>query len=357
MHTPLGLRIARVPSPFLSHVHRPAAPLLSALARAPAHIRSTRAASTASEAKSQPPLSASELVSSTPRLSSPLPASATLNPPASTRPPPLELPVRGPESSYLGHVFRLGKAYTAFYKAGLYAIFTNRRLLSRASTAAAPPSIPSSAPAATFPSRADVLLRERVRHDLSRLPVFGLLVLVCGELTPLVVLVFPRLTPYTCRIPRQADALRRSSEARRAASFRALRAGHPDEHALDQLAAGHACRSLGLTSVLWDKIGLDSPFAAPLARRAVARIVADDAMIRDGGGVGELVDEEVVLACEDRGMDVRGESVERLRSRLQEWLHKTASTSKGEGGAAVKMSAEKEANEKVMAMLLGLESI
>ncbi|XXH01916.1 hypothetical protein Hte_008278 [Hypoxylon texense] len=402
MHTAsLGLRIARVHSPFPSHVHvhlhRPAAavaPLLSARARVHTRVRprapshtiarcSRRAASTASStraAKPQPPSppppppsppppsatpSASELVASPTRLSTPLPASATLNPPASTRPPPLDLPAREPGSSLLGHLFRLGKAYTTFYKAGLYAIVTNRRLLA-ASTSATHSSSSSSSfssgasasvSVSTFPSRADVLLRERVRHDLSRLPVFGLLVLVCGEFTPLIVLVFPRLTPLTCRIPKQTDALRRAAESRRAASFRALRSGHPDGHGLAKMAAGHVCRSLGRTSALWDRIGLDSPFAKAFARRAIARIAADDAMIRTGGGVGALVDDEVVLACEDRGMDVRGQPVDRLRSQLQDWLRKTAPRGKGEDDAAGKPAAQKESEEKVKAMLLGLESI
>lgn len=80
-------------------------------------------------------------------------------------------------------------------------------------------------------------------------------------------------------------------------------------------------------------------------------------MIRDGGGSGALVDEEVVLACEDRGMDVRGEPVDRSRSRLRDWLRKTAPEGKGEGDAVVKASAQKESEEKIKAMLLDLESI
>ncbi|KAI1759901.1 hypothetical protein GGR53DRAFT_470840 [Hypoxylon sp. FL1150] len=367
MHTTLGLRIARVHPPILRHTHRPAVTLAPLSARAQATAKSTsasrvssprRSASTAPQTKTQPPKSASEIISSSDHLSSPLPPSATLNPPASTRPPPLDLPTRDPKSSIFRHLFRLGKAYTNFYKTGLFAILTNRRLLASSTSARPKPS--SSLDTDTFPSRADTLLRDRVRHDLSRLPVFALLVLVCGEFTPLVVLLFPRLAPYTCRIPRQVDKLRRSSASRRAASFRALRSGDPDEQALKRLAPGHVCRSLGLTSAAWDRVGLDSPFAAAAAERAVARIAADDEMIREGGGLGAVVDEEVVLACENRGMDVRDQPVDRLRSRLQEWLRRTApegrgkgkGKGKGKGDAAAKDSARKEAEEKVQAMLL-----
>ncbi|KAI1407299.1 hypothetical protein F5Y13DRAFT_175247 [Hypoxylon sp. FL1857] len=354
LHT--GLRLARTQSPFLRHGSGPyvLAPLLanrtslkqSSLSR----TAPRRAASTASQTKAAPK-SVSELVSSS-RPSAPIPASATLNPPASTRPPPLELPTRDPQSSLFSYLFRLGKAYTSFYKAGLRAIFVNRRLLSQSPSATPTPSS-STIAASSFPTRSDILLRARVRHDISRLPLFGLLVLLCGEFTPLIVLVFPRLTPYTCRIPKQSEAMRRTSEARRAASFRVLQHHLPsdDSAALGSVANGHICRSLGLASPLWDKIGFDAPFAGTLARRAVQRIAADDAMIREGGGVGALVDDEVVLACEDRGIDVLDKSVGELRNRLEEWLRKTAPKGHG-GGAAAKESAQREAEDKVRRMLL-----
>ncbi|KAI0838483.1 hypothetical protein F5Y06DRAFT_268193 [Hypoxylon sp. FL0890] len=355
MNANTGLRIARVHSQFHRHGsgHYVLAPVFANRSPpkqlAPSRASSRRAASTSSQTK-EAPKSVSELVSERP--SSPLPASTTLNPPASTRPPPLELPTRDPQSSLFSHLFQLGKAYTTFYKSGLHAIFVNRRLLSQSPSAK--PS--SSIDAATFPTRSDILLRARVRHDLSRLPIFGLLVFICGEFTPLIVIVFPRLTPYTCRIPKQSDALRRSSEARRAASFRALQhqLAPGDAAARDRVAAGHICRTLGLTSQFWDKIGLDGPFAGILARRAVQRIAADDTMIHEGGGVGALVDDEVVLACEDRGIDVLGKSVDELRSRLEEWVRKTAPESRG-GDAASKESAQKEVEDKVRGVLLGLD--
>ncbi|RYP46203.1 hypothetical protein DL768_007559 [Monosporascus sp. mg162] len=259
---------------------------------------------------------------STPR--EPIPASSTLNPPATTRPPPLDLPARGPDASQFSYLFRIGKAYMQFYKAGVKAIFTNRRLL----RSVAPPSGIASESAA-LPTRAEVLLRARTRHDISRLPVFGVLLLVCGEFTPLVVIAFPRLTPLTCRIPKQVEALRRSAAARREASFRQLahlRAARGEKGAGPadgKLVAGHIARSLGLTSGWWDKAGLDSPFASSVADGAVAFLARDDALIRSGGGVGGIEDAEVVLACEDRGMDVREKEVGELRKRLEKWVRET----------------------------------
>ncbi|OTB17648.1 hypothetical protein K445DRAFT_315395 [Daldinia sp. EC12] len=352
-----GLRVARVHSPFFKT--NGSYTLVSLVATSPASkqwqiISRTsaprRAASTASQVK-EAPKSTSEVVYSE-RLTSPLPASTTLNPPASTRPPPLDLPTRDTSSSTFKYFYHLGKAYMTFYKTGISAIFTNRKLLAQSPTASAPwPPIPG---ATSFPTRSDVLLRRRVRHDLGCLPTFFVLLIVCGELTPLVVLLFPRLTPLTCRIPKQADALRRASEARRAASFRSLRYRPTPLQGSDPAANGHICRALGLTYSLWDKVGLDSPFSASLARRALEKIAADDAMIREGGGVEALVDDEVVLACEDRGIDVLGKPIDELRSQLADWLRKTApeGTASEKPETGLGESAQKEAIEKIREVLV-----
>ena len=290
-----------------------------------------------------------------PKLQDPISPSSTLNPPASTRPPPLDLPTKTPEDSLFGHFYRVGKAYMGFYKAGMKAIFTNRRLLRSSSAAAA------SANSAAALTRADVLLRARTRHDLSRLPVFAVLLLVCGEFTPLVVLAFPHLTPLTCRIPKQVEALRRAAAERRAASFRALahrrqslapilaftgqsssvpsqgeegkgkeQEPAPGRRATGEeaaAAAGHVARSLGLTSVWWDRLGVEGggPFARGAADRAVAALARDDALIRAAAPhhVAGLEDDEVLLACDDRGIDVRGKPVAELRRRLDVWVRES----------------------------------
>lgn len=271
----------------------------------------------------------------------------TLNPPASTRPPPLDLPTRDPQSSLFGYYYSLGKAYTTFYKTGLKAIFTNRKLLSELNHIfKGPPGLekqPASSSAGASPikpTRAAVLLRERTLHDLARLPIFGVLVVVFGEFTPLVVLLFPKLTPLTCRIPKQTAKLRSQMQQRREASRENLRhVNSEDTQALENLAPGHVVRSLGLGLSLWDKMGMDPPFVKARARRAVRRIVADDFRIRDGGGVDGLVEDEVAMACEDRGIDVTAageQSIAELRRKLAEWIKETTAKDEAEGEVAVR---------------------
>lgn len=269
----------------------------------------------------------------------PPPFSDPFNPPASTRPPPLDLPVRDESKSIFPHLFQLGKAYLSFYKNGLKAILANRRLLN---------SLPSSNPSGEGtprPTRAELLLRARVRHDVARLPLFGLMLLVCGEFTPLIVLLFPHLTPYTCRIPSQIAVLQRAAEARRASSFRVFPPAAATGTSRDD---GHICRVLGLGHATWDKIGFDVPFARSRVASAVARIALDDALLRSaGGGVRLLVDDEVVLACEDRGIDTLGKDVASLRGKLEDWVAKSAPEKTGDG--------ETGAHDKVRRLLLRIE--
>ncbi|KAI0202847.1 hypothetical protein F4808DRAFT_60414 [Astrocystis sublimbata] len=371
-----GARHVRVPPTQLRHaimMQRGRYARISCAARTISQAQ-LRPASTSSTSKTQgKTLSASSTEKETSPLEPPT-ILDPLNPPATTRPPPLDLPARDPESNLFMHLFRLGKAYTTFYKTGLKAVFTNRKLVqdlpdtpppgvptpatsvrgggaSSASIAgAAEPIDTSESPLNKLatPTRSSLLLRARVQHDLARLPVFGLIVLICGEFTPIIVLLFPRLTPYTCRIPTQANVIRQNVESRRASSFRALDQllDHhaPDSPAVARVTPGHVCRSLGLGSPLWDYTGFDVPLAKARASKVVDRIVQDDAFLRDprAGGVRALVDDEVVLACEERAIDTLGKDVDSLREKLEAWVEKTAPEQDG------------AATDKVWRLLLGV---
>ena len=136
------------------------------------------------------------------------------NPSRSTLPPPLELPIRQPGVGTVSHLFKVGKTYLGFYKEGFKSVFANRKLL-KGKLALVPrtdqPSIfkPHHVPA-TF-SRADWILLWRTRHDVARLPVFGITVLAVEELTPLIAYFVEGIMPLTCRGPQHSA----SQETRR----------------------------------------------------------------------------------------------------------------------------------------------
>ncbi|KAL1899239.1 hypothetical protein Sste5346_003162 [Sporothrix stenoceras] len=246
------------------------------------------------------------------------------NPPHTTRPPPLVLPERKPDASTFSHLLATGKAYLAFYKTGLRYLFANTKLV-RAMDAN---NDTADAVKAGHATRSDLLLRRRWGHDMRRLPLFGLLLLICGEFTPFVVLVFPHVVPYPCRIPKQVEKLRRDVENRRSEAFKTYGqtvAVSNDAHA-ETATNLLVSRSLGLVAPFWDRIGLLS--AAPgLATRAVERRLAylteDDTLLRQAGGVPALEPDEVFLASADRGLDVLGQDEGHLREELVRWLQLT----------------------------------
>ncbi|KAK0713091.1 hypothetical protein B0T26DRAFT_753242 [Lasiosphaeria miniovina] len=238
------------------------------------------------------------------------------NPPASTRPPPLDVPVRAPETSTFSHLFSVGKAYLTFYKTGLGQIFTNMQLV-------------RALPAATT-TRSHLLLRERFQHDIRRLPLFGLLMFVCGEFTPLVVLAVPSTVPYTCRIPAHASKLQRRLEAQRDAARRKLLVDYDNVNATiitARIMADVVARSLGLVSPYWERIGgAPGPLAELRVRKRLHRLAEDDDLLVQAGGAPALEPEEVRLAANDRGVNVTGRTDDELRGLLEQWLRVTTVT-------------------------------
>lgn len=276
--------------------------------------------------------------------------STALNPPSTTRPPPLDLPTRSPDTSTASHLFATGKAYLTFYKTGLKNIYQSWRLLQSLDTAS------PNGPAHPAPgTRAALLLRRRVAHDTRRLAPFALILLVCGELTPFVVLAVPRLVPSACRIPRQAHGLKRAAEERRRASWARLWSGAESQAQARGDEAGapvpqrehviaHLARSLDLVSPLWDRLpsaldGVLARAAAGRVRRRLALLAEDDALLRAEGGVGALAGEEVVLAVEDRGVSTledggEEKEVRRQRGALEKLVYLTEPWRPGGVGAA-----------------------
>lgn len=245
------------------------------------------------------------------------PSSNNLNPPAVTRPPPLDLPVRQPDTTTFHHLYNTGKAYLTFYKTGLKQIWTMTQLVR-----ADPPPPPN--------TRSTILLRQRWSHDIRRLPLFAILLLVCGEFTPFVVLFMPQAVPFTCRIPKQVRKLRVAAQERRRAA-RAEAESAVDAAAKERVGAMLQARMLGLVSGMWDKVGwVPTGLAKGRVEEWLGFLARDDEMIVKGGGVEALEGDEVVMACVDRGIDTVDRIEEELRRVLGRWLSITTRDGLGE---------------------------
>jgi hypothetical protein len=174
-------------------------------------------------------------------------------------------------------------------------------------------------------SRSDFQLLNRNWHDIKRVPAFALVFMICGEFTPLVVIAVSNIVPWTCRIPRQIESDRKKLEERRRGSFRNLTIPPPSRggvKGLEREQLMHISTSLGLSSRIWD--WFDVLLTDGLLRRKVGRraeyLGMDDGLIREGGGVRGLVEEEIRMACVERGIDVLGRSEGDLRTELGAWL-------------------------------------
>ncbi|TKX22981.1 LETM1-like protein 2 [Elsinoe australis] len=226
-------------------------------------------------------------------------------------------------------------------------------------------------------ARYQKLMREE--RDWSKLPVMGILVALCGEYLPLLVPFFPNLVPRTCRIPKQIVGMRKDSEKRRREGFKryAAKYGRPvtengkaivhvdDSEQLsahykkiNELLKDDATKiryaniavarklevsnseaflpllptqllhrfswTLGLHGRTWDRLSITPP-RWMMGRRLQERIkylMVDDLLLQESRqGIDGLSDEEVRIACEERGIDVTDRPREDLLVDLQTWLN------------------------------------
>lgn len=260
-----------------------------------------------------------------------------LNPPASTRPPPLQ--AVEPQQSKPAYYLKLGKAYVTFFKDGVKAVVTNYKLLSaRVKSLPSGEARPSIFKPHYIPnsfSRADWVLLWRTRHDLIRLPAFALFLLVAGELTPIVVVFISGILPYTCRFPREQRISLEKAEQRRQVAFDELESQYP-RGALSPgitraVARQHILKSLDISGGIWDRLGFTPPGLWDIkGKLRMAFLEVDDKRLVDDGGPLGLELEELRIACSDRGIDILGKSEGELRNRLGDWLRLTAAEDLGE---------------------------
>lgn len=334
------------PSPFLPH------PLQFASTRLVLHSRLLRHAST-----------------------SPVPARSTLapsaqegraNPPASTLPAPVDVPPRKGDQSLFDYALKSGKAYLQFYKTGVKNVWNNhkqaRAVKERLRKSPATPAIKRDLDVshAHF-TRGEFQLLRRSRHDILRVPLFGILFLIVGEWLPVVAVFMTNLMPITCRIPKQIEKEERKHEEQRrlgrelflasakkhdisgfggseiskethkslhtqSVDLRAMATSVHDPEKRNSALSSYlhfAISSFNTRSMWWDRSGVIpiTPWLLKL-RRQLMYLAIDDALLARDGGANALRNEEVRAACSERGMDVSGKKTDALRRDLESWVQK-----------------------------------
>ncbi|KAF3403828.1 hypothetical protein F1880_010209 [Penicillium rolfsii] len=294
---------------------------------------------------------------------------SSINAPISTFPAiidvPDPLPPSAPTPEKLKRLVAVGRAYLTFYKTGLKNVYHNYRAsLPLRRELGLPAYLPVSPPrSTTFDEalrketpekklgRGRFQLVRRSAHDVQRMIPFTLILIICGEFTPLIIPIFGNaITPATCRVPGQVTKEREAGSKRKVLAQQALAAatgkavpttGSDAERALllelatissaQQASAQkvlQACAMFGLVKKHDRFLGtiLAGPVYRPRLLRHLHYLNIDDGMISDAG-VDALGAEEVRIAVEERGAgDVaamlngtKAEAVE--REWLKKWLN------------------------------------
>ncbi|PGH34454.1 hypothetical protein GX50_02722 [[Emmonsia] crescens] len=189
--------------------------------------------------RQKPPPSTSTTTTTTTTVQ-PVTITSPLNPPTSTLPAPISLPLKDSSTNKAKYYFTLGKAYLSFYKTGLKNVYYNyRAALPLRRRLGLSVILPTSPPPPVYAvkhinnaailrqyadrvSRSEFQLIRRSAYDVRRMMPFSLILLLCGEMTPFVVLALGNLvTPFTCRVPRQVEKERVKACLRKEKAIRA----------------------------------------------------------------------------------------------------------------------------------------
>jgi len=212
-------------------------------------------------------------------------------------------------------------------------------------------------------SRAEFQFLHREAGDAIRLPLFVLVLMICGEWTPAIVILFGELVPRTCRIPRQLQRVARKQHQKRIERLSRLsgavmptsavaetprNALSAVRQAQGQQVPAKEIDADSLTYALAYRLGTYSRLTDIFmltSRRLTHRLAyldADDALLlRDSGNdVSRIFEElslsELRIACDERGIetlrtlpekDEKGKLVwedvpaETLRRSLKQWLN------------------------------------
>lgn len=228
---------------------------------------------------------------------------------SSTRPARLDLP-EGPIKDEAGaitlkdrasYLFQLGKAYVRFYKLGVKNIWSNYKEYRHVRRRFAGRDIHDLVRHAPMPtiSRREFQLYLRTRHDLKKLIPFGLVLAICGEFTPLVILALGTVVvPYTCRIPKQVKKDLQKALSR-IENIERLRPGKTAVGTTPALGYIHGLDPFGLCVRETPLLGplVQRLWLAPRLKQHMDNIISDARLIHHEGGAARLEPEELYQFC------------------------------------------------------------
>ncbi|KAK7519874.1 uncharacterized protein IWZ02DRAFT_376960 [Phyllosticta citriasiana] len=273
----------------------------------------------------------SPCLQSTRRLSARVKRVDRVNPPISTLPAPVNLPAKDAHDSKMKYWFETGKAYLSFFKTGVRNVWANSKAARELRKSKG-----------NELTRAEFQLIVRSRHDVNRLPIFAIVLLVFGEFTPLVAPFLVGVMPKTCRPPQTEEGLARRAEIQRqTAEQRWKEVVDSVPRNLKPLIQKDPYQLLGKLRTIAgpDEEGAlreKSTHWGPLSQAIATRIflkrehrrhsqyytylIRDSELLLRDGEIHQLSTRELRIACMERGINVLDRSDAEARNDLMKWL-------------------------------------
>lgn len=264
---------------------------------------------------------------------------------------PVALPVVDSSQSWFKRVTATGKGYVNLYKTGIKNVWKNQKecrelkkswnfknikelsqyVVDNAFAQDSSKLIDGEArdllkPAPNHITRAQYMLLLRTKRDILKLPFFAVIFAVFFETTPLLVLLFPRLTPVTCYTP---SAIKNQTESREKhiKKFKTLETSGSSE------SKRYAARSvfelsrneLNALAIFTEKLWLPPLFYTQKHLQMVinsylVEIRCDNILLGRFGGVQQLDDYETAGACLARGISIENKAPAEQKKCLENWI-------------------------------------
>lgn len=189
-------------------------------------------------------------------------------------------------------------------------------------------------------TRREYLLTYRTGKDFYKLPLFSVIFIICFEMTPFVLLLFPRIAPSTCTI-QEAKVIRSRNQAieqwkrQRQQEFMntiEIEKQKPDSLQLQtasvyklhekHLAQLFTILTPGVLPTGW----YTTKYIQTRLAEYVVHIKCDDLLLSRFNGSQNLDHRELIYACQERVIDTANKTDDQLREHLSNWIEQFSQT-------------------------------
>jgi hypothetical protein len=252
----------------------------------------------------------------------------------------------------LSHLYRLGKSFLTFYRTGLKNLWFNYKEYRKIKARLGPFPLNDVVKYSGKGGRPTISRREyqlylRTRHDIRKLIPFGIILLICGEFTPLVVLALgSAVVPSACQMPAQVAKghIQAAKRLKRLTEVSAVDENTP----VASLNSSEA-----RIGYLWGLMPSPRPLPLihhllrPRLKNYAEELVCDAILVRREGGLARLDGHELTLFAAKA-------SRARLERLVGGSLHSSSPIDAGETRKRFELSYEEYIDDK-LALLRNLE--